>query len=356
MPVEQWAIDRKRDRAVADYPVDRMRGIEIGPLCYPLLKREKVPNLFYLDHASRDELRNKYAHDPNVECDLIPDIDYVVSDGDLAEAVSDKSPFDFVLASHVVEHVPDLVGWLQNIESILSDNGRLILVVPDKRFSFDIFRALTTIDDIWPAFLEKRKRPDLRTLMDCLINVVNASPWHLWEDYSSASGLSKMYDNAVIEKVANTQYPTGEYVDTHCWVFTPWTFLGLMGELVRRNAVHFDCTYFLTTQPHDCEFYLHLTKRSQSNTNWVQMAQQAYSEAIWPKKLNQGAAAVSDRCGLSPNQVYLSSAGHTPAQMSGSKVRHRIPLIGRIIGRKRLSREMKREGKEVTPRGRDKVI
>ncbi|THI93750.1 hypothetical protein E7Z54_20625 [Nocardioides sp.] len=43
------------------------------------------------------------------------------------------APFDWVFASRVIEHVPDLVGWLEQTESLVVEDGALVLVVPDRR-------------------------------------------------------------------------------------------------------------------------------------------------------------------------------------------------------------------------------
>lgn len=297
--MEQWKLKERHERVVGGLDVKELTGLEIGPGCYPRLLKEDVPRLFYVDHASQEELREKYKSDPAVECDKIPSIDYVVKDGDLAKAVASHGPYDFVCAAHVIEHVPDLISWLIDVHRSLRNGCTLMLAVPDKRFTFDIFRQTTTAKRVKEAYLERRTRPDLKCIMDCLLNVVDANAWLLWDDYSKVGTLEPMYRADTIEAVA-ANYATGKYIDTHCWVFTPWSLLSLLGELVSEGHFQFDCTYFLTTQHHDLEFYLHLTKTSHSKTNWAEMAKRARKEALWPEKRLEAALAANGRIELMP--------------------------------------------------------
>lgn len=95
------------------------------------------------------------------------------------KTIGDKAPLDYVVASHVVEHVPDLAGWLEEVNASLKIGGRLLLVVPDKRFTFDILRPLTTYSEIITAYKEQRRRPGLRSMCDHFANVVHADTYKI---------------------------------------------------------------------------------------------------------------------------------------------------------------------------------
>jgi len=117
----------------------------------------------YVDVFSRDQLRANYANDQNVSADRIPQIDFVLSGPDgvrpLSDVVRPAAPFEWVVASHVVEHVPDVIAWLAQIAEILDDDGRLLLVVPDRRFTFDILCPSTTAGCLRPMTWERPARP-----------------------------------------------------------------------------------------------------------------------------------------------------------------------------------------------------
>jgi leader peptidase (prepilin peptidase)/N-methyltransferase len=68
----------------------------------------------YVDRASRDDLLAAYeGHE--VDARRIPQIDHVWGEQSLLECVGGGRDYDYVLASHVIEHVPDLFGWLGEI-------------------------------------------------------------------------------------------------------------------------------------------------------------------------------------------------------------------------------------------------
>ena len=78
-------------------------------------------------------------------------IDFVLLlDGDLIRAV-DGDKFDYVIASHVVGACPKCFckSSVSDISTILEARWFTFLIVPDKRFTFDVIRPETTF---WRAF------------------------------------------------------------------------------------------------------------------------------------------------------------------------------------------------------------
>ena len=75
------------------------------------------------------------------------------------DALGGDAPIDFVIASHVIEHIPDPVGWLAQIGEILTDRGLLVLVVPDRRFTFDVNRPETTAAELIDTMLRGCQTP-----------------------------------------------------------------------------------------------------------------------------------------------------------------------------------------------------
>jgi SAM-dependent methyltransferase len=112
------------------------RGLEIGALNSPAIYSSEG-KVYYVDHLPTDELKEKYSPDPNINIEDIVPVDYVWGDKTLVEAVGQGVYFDYLVASHVVEHVPDVIGWFGEISAVLKPGGVLSLVVPDKRFTFD---------------------------------------------------------------------------------------------------------------------------------------------------------------------------------------------------------------------------
>jgi predicted SAM-dependent methyltransferase len=272
--------DRKRDRALAGLDLSLLHGVEVGPLDRPLVTRA-MSDVYYVDHASNDDLKRKFTGDPHVDTENIPRIDYVWKDKTLVEMIGDKAPLDYIVASHVIEHVPDLVGWLEEMLAALSVGGKLILVVPDKRFTFDIFRRVSAFEEVESAHREMRRRPGLRCIMDHFSNVVSANTWALWDNYAVSRDF-KFSHGPEFLTLAHKHYHEGLYVDVHCWVFTPWSFVELLGQIAKHSKIGFDLSYFLTTQSHDLEFYVQLTRVDVSSTDWEEAATKEHNGALWP--------------------------------------------------------------------------
>jgi len=158
------------------------RGLEIGPLHTPRFPRSRY-EVHYVDHASTEDLRAKYASDAFMadHLDEIVEVDFVWSGGArLLDVVGDAAPFDWVFASHVIEHAPDMIGWLRDVGSVLADGGRLCLAIPDKRLCFDVNRDLTTMADLVDAHLRGLSAPGFRQIYDFHSRIIEVDAAALW--------------------------------------------------------------------------------------------------------------------------------------------------------------------------------
>jgi len=64
----------------------------------------------------------------------------------------DSAAFDFVLSSHVIEHLANPLGGLREWRRVLRDGGVMVLVVPHKDATFDHRRPVTKIEHILEDF------------------------------------------------------------------------------------------------------------------------------------------------------------------------------------------------------------
>lgn len=117
------------------------KGIECGPgsasNCYPLPLDVDVK---YLDRFDNDEGCNQ---DYNGE---FPHIDYKTNI-DKMDGIEDES-LDFIVHCHVIEHSRNPLQALEMSHKKLKPGGTLIMAVPDKRFTFDKPRKLTSVKHI----------------------------------------------------------------------------------------------------------------------------------------------------------------------------------------------------------------
>ena len=147
-------------------------GLEIGPLHAPIAPKRDGWRVETLDHADADTLRTRYRNSPDVDASLIEDVDYVSDGRSLAEVVGGRNRYDWILASHVAEHVPDFLGFLLDCETILKSSGKLVLALPDKRQCFDAFRPPSRTGEVLQAHLEKRARHTPGQGFDFLANSI----------------------------------------------------------------------------------------------------------------------------------------------------------------------------------------
>ena len=167
--------------------------------------------------------------------------------------------------------------------SVLTPGGVLALWVPDKRFTFDLYRRLSSKQEIAAALDEKRTRPGLRCVMDHFANVVEVNCWHLWENYELARTAQFCHGPEFLD-LASRHYNEGRYIDVHCWVFTPAHFVGLMGWMTDTYGLTFDLRWLKITPSHDLQFFIQLTKSptGRSETNWASEAKRALELTDWP--------------------------------------------------------------------------
>jgi SAM-dependent methyltransferase len=257
-------------------------GLEIGPLNRPLVRKGEA-QVYYADHLSTEGLREKYRHDPAVDIAQIVEADFDLSQTTFRDAIALITPLDFVVASHVIEHVPDLVGWLSDIHAALRVGGVLALVIPDKRFTFDIHRRETPLWEVEAAHAEKRTRPSLGIALDHFLNVVNVDAGELWRDYSIGRDAHRAMPPTVTQKVYE-QWHDGRYIDAHCWVFTPWSFLRIIGWIVRKYGLYYGLRWAEPTPHNQLEFYVQLEKQTHTSavTDWEEAANILQARAAVP--------------------------------------------------------------------------
>ena len=109
------------------------KGIEIGPSIDPIAPKREGFDVDVIDHMNRADLVAQYdvhGYDTNV----IEDVDFVWTGERYADLVGKTGHYDWIIASHVIEHIPDLVGFLVECSELLNEDGVISLVVPDKRY------------------------------------------------------------------------------------------------------------------------------------------------------------------------------------------------------------------------------
>ncbi len=236
-------------------------GLEIGPSHNPLAPKRLGFNVHILDHATAEELRLKYS-EHKVNIDNIEKVDFIWNGESLPDLIGKKNCYDWIIASHVIEHTPDFVRFMQDCEQLLKPDGVLSLVVPDKRFCFDVLGNLTSTGEILDAFEQQRVRPSPGKVFDHLASAANRAGAIAWSalDSESTIGLVHTFDEAINHwQLARS---TSQYIDVHNWRFTPASFRLLISDLKQLQLVQSNVIIEFDTV--GCEFYVSLGKSYKS--------------------------------------------------------------------------------------------
>jgi SAM-dependent methyltransferase len=122
----------------------RGNGIEVGPGSNPF----SIPpdaRVRYVDRWTPTEARLLYPELPEAEFsepDVVSNLD--VDRLDMFATCS----LDFVIASHVLEHLADPLGFLVEIHRVLRPGGVTIVLLPDRRRTFDRTRPPTPLEHL----------------------------------------------------------------------------------------------------------------------------------------------------------------------------------------------------------------
>ncbi len=209
--------------------------IEIGPLHNAIAPKREGWKTTIVDHDSRTGLAKKYSNDTAVDTNLIEEVDVIWQQGSLAEAFpeSQHHTFQAIIASHVIEHIPDFISFFQSAQHLLNpDNGVLVLAVPDKRFCFDAFRPVSTTGRILEAHAHEIQRHSQAALFDYLAYSVHADNRCNWgRETPSMFSFSSNIETALDTFKTWSDDPSASYIDCHGWQFTPASFQLLIMEL-----------------------------------------------------------------------------------------------------------------------------
>ncbi|MDC0986222.1 methyltransferase domain-containing protein [Alphaproteobacteria bacterium] len=239
------------------------RGVEVGPSYNPILPKKEGYSTIVVDHMSADDLRAKYKI-WNVDTSAIEEVDVIWKGGAFAEAFDKQDRFDYIVASHVIEHIPDPIRFLQECEKILKPDGKVSLVVPDKRYCFDFYRPLTTTGEWVEAYLQKHTVHPPRKHFDNFAYAVTKGDAIAWG--KGANGEIALQGHTLKDAMnhAEKQHLSEEYQDVHGWQFTPESFCMVLRELQDLELVNWS---ILTSYPTDgFEFYVTLERLSEQTS------------------------------------------------------------------------------------------
>jgi methyltransferase family protein len=246
----------RRPQLIAGLQLEKA-GLEISPLYRPtLLKSEH--NVFYTDCTSAESSRKKHS---NYEHDEIVELDFIWVPGKrLIECAPENFRFSWAIASHVLEHVPDPIGWILEVFQVLEEGASFSLALPDKRFCYDVFRRETDVADLIDSWIRHQTIPSPRQIYDFLSRSVDGSGGEGFRAFDTAERFedaARTYSDKEALKFAISAWISGSYHDVHCSVFTPESFVSVFSQLNDLGVINVEIS---TPTLGKEEFYVKLKK------------------------------------------------------------------------------------------------
>jgi hypothetical protein len=201
----------------------------------------------------------------------IVNVNYILDSSKIYnEYINEK--FNLVFSSHNIEHQPDIITHLNNVESILVDGGYYCIICPDFRFIFDMYRNPTTIPDVLNAYLRKDKTPQFITQMEHLFISgqtpnkanINRISWDMTSNQDRLLTQNKLINkdfNLSFEEIKN-YYNTTKYNDCHVGKFYYENFIDILNYLYKIDLTKFkiDFIHVSTNEEYCYEFGIILKK------------------------------------------------------------------------------------------------
>lgn len=280
------------------------KGLEIGPSFNPIAPKRAGFDIEIIDHLNREGLIEKYKSDPNTPNnigDIVEDVDYVWDGRSYVELTGKRNYYDYIISSHLIEHVPDLIGHLQDCSMLLKGAGVYSLAIPYKYYTFDRYRPCTTVKDCINSYMQNNhsKGSIAEYYLGCVANRDRIA----WEQSYLMSDYHLLYTS---KDALNAQRST-DYLDIHQSVFTPASFALLINDLYGLEYIDFQIVE-LEKAEDDCEFYAVLKKNIAGCglTNRMKLLQALEREVIEMYSV-QAIKAVFQKSRLLKSQLELKN-------------------------------------------------
>ena len=260
-PLRLAGIPRRAEKVLLEINASG-NGLEIGPSHNPIAPKSSGYRVEIVDHLNAHDLKEKYK-DHNLQIEKIENVDYVWNGERLSKLVGKPNHYDWIIASHVIEHIPDLISFFQECEKLLiKGDGVLALIVPDMRYCFDCLSPLTSVGELLDAYESKRVRPTPGQIFNHYSRASLRNGAIAWSqrDRGNLSFAHAFSEASVTYKKAVSSLT---YIDIHCWRFTPESFELIISDLNNLGIIKLSIHSSYETM--GCEFHANLRVSGESS-------------------------------------------------------------------------------------------
>jgi SAM-dependent methyltransferase len=197
--------------------LETSEGLEIGACDLPTVPRD-WEKCEFADFRSSDDLIRTF----NLPPETVVPVKYILNrDIDLHLQINRK--FDYIILCHVIEHVPNVISYLQSLRKLLKPKGVVFIACPDKRRTSDAPRPSTTLDHLLADYYHNTCYPPLD---------------HILEGSKVWAGLAQlsMNDPRAFYDWACNNFESG-LADAHCHVWFDEEFFSQIEYLTCGNII-----------------------------------------------------------------------------------------------------------------------
>lgn len=244
-PRRNYRFFLHRDHFTKCVDLSSTRGLEIGAHDLAMVEPDEG-KCDFADFRTTGELIDLAERQEGHNPEYVVPVKYDLRNG--YQSIGDK--YDWIVAAHVVEHIPDLIGWINTLSGLLKTGGLVFLVIPDRRFTFDYHRRVTTFSDVVETHRNRLTIPSFAQVFDHhYYTHDNIDPGMIWQghpvpppkrDYQGALGAA---ERALLG-----------FEDAHCSVFTPESFTALMNDMMRSGLIKMHLQDMRATGLHQLDF------------------------------------------------------------------------------------------------------
>ena len=231
------------------------RILEIGALNSPTFSN-KDAIVKYADWLSYDDL---VAHYPNKKGIL--HVDYVIKGSNISGTIGDSesNKFNIIIANHVIEHIPDVIGWLLELSKLTTEGGYVSLAVPDRRYTFDYVRNETDVVDLIDCHRDRLESPSFQQILKHLYFKKNIVSKNIWDGDDITLDLQKKRFS-LGDAINRAEKMHGSFHSLHCHVFTINSFTAIINELHEANIIPWKIENIIDVEYYGNEFLALLKK------------------------------------------------------------------------------------------------
>ena len=235
------------------------KGLEIGPSISPVVPKKDGFDIEIINHTDKKGLIDKYTAQGLDTCN-IEEVDYVWTGESYAELTGKRSYYDYIIASHVIEHTCDLIVFLCECSEILKENGILSLAIPDKRYCFDYLRPATSVSKVLDRHINSSAVHSPGSVYEHYSSVCCSDGAISWDSHPPRE-INAFHEIKEAVDMYNDAVSQEKYIDVHSWVFTKSSFELLIYDLNCLDLIDLVVTESFGAE--EKEFFISLMKRNE---------------------------------------------------------------------------------------------